>query len=266
MWMNGEKQPQSELDRGLQFGDGHFTTLRVEQGQMIWWPSHWQRLQEASERLAIPLPAQNEIQACVKRASAGLGSAAVKIILTRGDSARGYGIGAGLSSNFYITATEITPRHLTKTELKADFAQFKLAQQPVFAGLKTLNRLEQVWLSRERDMRGLDELIACDSAGHVIAATSSNVLYRNNGIWYTPQLDNCGIFGVTLKQLIQQQVLGPVEFCETTVDAIRSADALVLSNCILGPRVVSEFAGKLFDNGKLERILQQWWDSELSQN
>ncbi|HAS23798.1 MAG TPA: aminodeoxychorismate lyase, partial [Idiomarina loihiensis] len=40
----------SEIDRGLQFGDGHFTTIRVVQGVPLHIERHLNRLSEANTR------------------------------------------------------------------------------------------------------------------------------------------------------------------------------------------------------------------------
>lgn len=54
MWVNGEARDTIEAgDRAVQFGDGCFTTARVQQGRVQRLAAHLQRLQQGCERLMI---------------------------------------------------------------------------------------------------------------------------------------------------------------------------------------------------------------------
>jgi 4-amino-4-deoxychorismate lyase len=84
----------SSHDRGLMYGDGLFESLRASQGNMPWWPAHWQRLSNGAQRLGITLPDES----LIRKAALSLLSdapAVLKIILTRGESGRGYLPGKG---------------------------------------------------------------------------------------------------------------------------------------------------------------------------
>ncbi|HIF6779336.1 TPA: aminotransferase class IV, partial [Serratia marcescens] len=54
-WINGQRHDAlAPSDRGLQFGDGCFTTARVIDGKIELLSWHLERLQQAAQRLMLP--------------------------------------------------------------------------------------------------------------------------------------------------------------------------------------------------------------------
>jgi len=88
--INGQATSQIDVrDRGFQYGDGVFETIACRNGQLQFWQAHMQRLEDACERLNLPvIPAQqwlDDIAALQPR-----GDAVIKLTLSRGVSGRGY--------------------------------------------------------------------------------------------------------------------------------------------------------------------------------
>ncbi|RUO55761.1 aminodeoxychorismate lyase [Pseudidiomarina homiensis] len=257
MWQNGQQITAHELDRGLQFGDGHFTTLTRENGQLRWWPQHWQRLVSASERLRMGLPDEAEVLECLAQIDAA--DAIIKIIITRGSGSRGYGYAQTVTSNWYVTSSPLPER---KTHsLNCAIAQFSLARSSFFAGLKTLNRLEQVMLSAERDSSSLDELIVCDSEGLVVEATSSNIFLRIEGAWHTPKLDFAGIDGIVRRQILADRPLGDVQISRVNVHDLPNVEQAFVTNTVLGLRPLAKIGDHKLPEQQLPKALTTWWQS-----
>ncbi|MDX1704951.1 aminodeoxychorismate lyase [Pseudidiomarina sp.] len=257
MWVNGKQAESLPLDRGLQFGDGHFTTLTIEQGHIRWWASHWRRLQAAARQLNSQLPDEKAVVRLLRSIASTNPNSIIKIIVTRGYGARGYGVANPQSCNWYVTATELAERD--SSPLVTDFAEFRLACQPQFAGLKTLNRLEQVMLSQERDRRGVDELIVLDSRNTVVEAISSNIFWRSGKQWYTPWLNQAGIAGIVRERLLAEKVLGRVQVCASGPGDMRAAEQLFLCNSVLGLRPVAAIGHHRLTVPDLPEAVQQWW-------
>ncbi len=80
-------------DRATQFGDGCFTTARIQQGQVALLDAHLQRLQTTCEKLHIPfndwLTLSEEMQRLARPHAQGV----LKVTLTRGVGGRGYSNG-----------------------------------------------------------------------------------------------------------------------------------------------------------------------------
>lgn len=257
MWLNGKRLEHQQLDRGLQFGDGHFTTLTRERGQLRWWAAHWQRLVAASERLALALPSESEVLDCLAQIPAD--DAVIKIIITRGAGERGYGFAPATPVNWYVTSAPLPERN--PSPLHCAVAQLTLARSSYFAGLKTLNRLEQVMLSHERQQRGFDELLVCDSAGYLIEATSSNIFLRIDGQWLTPKLDQAGIAGIVRQQLLAANVLEHVDVTTIKREELQRTEQAFLTNSVLGLRPLAQLGDHKLPKQQLPEALTSWWQS-----
>ncbi|RUO60354.1 aminodeoxychorismate lyase [Pseudidiomarina insulisalsae] len=255
LWRNGKPLNEPGLDRGLQFGDGHFTTLTIEQGQPRWWNAHWQRLRTASERLAMGLPDETSVLSTLRQIP--LRDAVVKIIITRGTGGRGYGFAAATPVNWYLSATALAPRD--NTAIKAQHAELQLARSAQFAGLKTLNRLEQVMLSHERQQRGCAELLVSDTQGYLVEAVSSNLFWREENQWYTPDLSQCGISGIVREQILSAKVLGEVAQVAVAPERLLRAEQALLTNTVLGLRPLAQIGEHKLHDSTLPKALVSWW-------
>lgn len=257
MWLNGTELDSTELDRGLQFGDGHFTTLTRENGALRWWSAHWQRLMTASKKLAIPLPNEDQVLACLAQIPEP--DVVIKIIVTRGQGGRGYGFTDDGQPNWYVTTSPLAKRD--PKPLVCDVADLILARSRFFAGLKTLNRLEQVMLTHERQQRALDELLVCDDDGHLIEATSSNIFMRVAGQWHTPLLDHAGIAGIVRHQLLTTKPLGVVHESRLHRENIAQVEQAFVTNSVLGLRPLAQIGEHKLPEQQLPRALSSWWQS-----
>lgn len=231
----------SPHDRGLAYGDGLFETMLAVNGEIPWWTAHWQRLADGARRLAITLPEQHVIRQAAEQLAENQ-RCVLKIILTRGESGRGYLPGDG-------PATCIVSSYPAPTELPQLLSLFwcktVIAEQPALAGIKHLNRLENVLARRECALAGHPEGLMCDSQGRVICATSANVFVFLDGRWITPDVSACGIAGIARAWLLDN--VGSVMIGNLESEKIQSADAVFLSNSVRGIMPVAQIGGKRFE-------------------
>ena len=150
----------------MAYGDGLFETIAVRAGRPSLLTQHLDRLALGCQRLAIEadLPLiRDEIIAYASQ----LGEGVAKLILTRGDSLRGYAPAAGAAPRRILQGSPLPayPRENAEHGIRLFDCQTRLAEQPLLAGLKHLNRLEQVLARSEwqgtdhaeglmRDMQG----------------------------------------------------------------------------------------------------------------
>ena len=228
----------SPHDRGLAYGDGLFETLLAVDGELPWWPAHWHRLADGAGLLAIGLPDENLIRNAAQQL-AGNARGVIKIILTRGESGRGYLAGAG-------PATCIVSVHAMPSPLPVPLALYwcgtALSEQPALAGIKHLNRLENVLARRECDLAGYPEGLMCNRAGQVICATSANVFLHAAGRWHTPDVGVCGIAGITRAWMIRH--IGAACVGSVTRAMLENANAVFLCNAVRGLMPVSAIGSR----------------------
>lgn len=248
MLINGrESTTIAATDRGLAYGDGLFSTIKVEFGSLCLWDYHLQRLQLGAQRLFFPdldwplLSA--EVDAVAQRLSASA-QAVIKVILTRGRGGRGYST-IGCDAPLRIVSSHTFPDfyHSWQKGIDIILCQQRLAINPQLAGLKTLNRLEQVLIKHELESQHAVEGIVCDNDGYVIEACSANLFIYLDNQWLTPKLDGCGVAGVKRRQVMESAKKAGVVITEARIKPadLFNAQALCLTNALMGIVPVRQF-------------------------
>jgi len=236
--INGElKDSISVSDRGLQYGDGLFETIAVKNGECEHWTDHMMRLLAGCKRLNIPEP---DIQQCLVEAQqlcSEQSHAVLKVIITRGSGGRGYAFPE------IITSTRILSIHPwpsypsinTSLGIHLHLCKTVLSQQPLLAGLKHLNRLEQVIARNEWQDSEISEGLMSDMDGHIIEGTTSNVFAVINGELVTPALDKCGVAGIMRAQVLQHANAYGMLVCEKklTLNDLLNAEEVFVCNSII---------------------------------
>ncbi|MGY0503734.1 aminodeoxychorismate lyase [Luteimonas sp. e5] len=214
-------------DRGLAYGESLFETMRAHRGELPWWPMHMARLAHGAQRLSLPLPPLSRMHEEARRLLGG-DDALLKLQLTRGGGAHGYAGDPG-AVPFWILSRHPLP--LSPEVLDVVWCRTRLAAQPLLAGLKHGNRLEQVLAANEVRAAGADEGLMRDAAGRVIAATAANLFVRLDGHWQTPTLRECGVAGVMRGWLLEA---GVAEEAELEPQQVEAAEAVFLCNAVRG--------------------------------
>lgn len=235
------------LDRGLQYGDGLFETLPVVNGQAQHWDAHFDRLARGCDRLRIPTPKREVLAEETDRICAGVERGVLKIVVTRGRGARGY-----RSPHTVLPTRVVTifpwPNHPQRNVADGVLVRIcstRLARNPALAGIKHLNRLEQVLARNEWDDPDIAEGLMLDTEHHVVAGTMSNLFLVKDGILFTPDLSHCGITGI-MRNLVQTAAAKlDIEVCIKwfTIDELHFADEVFLSNSLIGIWSVRKLIG-----------------------
>jgi 4-amino-4-deoxychorismate lyase len=235
----------SVFDRGLQYGDGLFETLRCEQGRVRWFERHLARLAEGCARLGLPEPDGPLLRREAESLLEGCPRALVKLVLTRGiATARGYRPGGD------ERVTRIVTRHpwpaAAGPEFRLGLSPVRLACNPLLAGLKHLNRLEQVLAQRAAAAVGVDEVLMCSTDGEVISGSMSNLFLVQDGALLTPPLEQCGVAGVMRSLVLElAPCLGfSVQVAALSVPQLAAAPALFMTNVRLGVQAVHWYDGR----------------------
>lgn len=234
--INGEPGSRIEaIDRGLQFGDGVFETLRLEAGRPALWARHWMRLCRGLDRLGIPRPGEQDCLDELARASLEVPSMA-KLIVTRGPGPRGYAPPPRVRPTRIVMGGAPLDIPGTSDILRLGVCRTRVARSPL-PGCKHLNRLENV-LARREWAEDWDEGLMLDAAGRVRCATQSNVFVLEAGVLLTPGLSAHGVAGTRRGWLLDHAgAFGlPVRETSLTLERVRRSDAVFLTSARLGLR------------------------------
>ena len=254
--VNGEPGDVISIhDRGLQFGDGVFETIAIQSGELLCREAHFARLEAGCRHLSIRCPDRNLLENEANQLCQSLASAVLKIIVTRGTAGRGYQPLENASGNRILTVHDRPdyPMEYYRYGINSYICRRRIAHNPEFAGLKHLNRLEQVLLRREIDGTPYPEGAALDTDDNVIEGSMSNLFMIKNGTLITPDLSRCGVEGVIRKSIME---MNEIAGNETIVRAIKpeelfSADEVFYCNSLIGIWPVRSIDNKIFDGSDI---------------
>ena len=239
--INGAKQSKiSIFNRNVQFGDGLFETCVVENKKILFWVNHFARLNRGCEQLKISKVDESVWLSDVKKALSlcSYDHCIVKLILSRGESLRGYGFKDDIKPVRAVIVSELQ-RTTPNNSFCLEYCQNGYDSNPKLAGIKHCNRLEEV-LARA----GLksDEGIMLDENHNVISVTQGNIyaIYGNTVI--TPKLDKCGVEGTRRAVILDltKHLDIKVEVEVLSVEKLGQADEVFISNSIIGIQSISQ--------------------------
>lgn len=244
-------------DRGCLYGDGVFRTLRVSGGRPRWWDEHLAKLCQDAQRLGIACPADAIWAADAAALLDPHTEGALKLVLTRGAGPRGYRPPADCQPNRVVSLAPL-PDHVRKPTARLRLCGLRLGEQPCLAGIKHLNRLEQVLARMEWDDPDIDEGLLLDTAGRVISAVSGNLFIHLDGELLTPRLDRCGVAGVTRARVLSAAVrLGlPVREADIRLEQVNAAAELMLTNSLVGVWPVARLEDRVWNDHPIALALR----------
>lgn len=262
--VNGElRETLPVSDRGLQYGDGLFETVEIRDRRPIFFDRHLNRLEAGCRRLGIPFPAPDtlaeEARTLCRESSA---PAVLKIIVTAGSGGRGYRRPETIQTT-RILSLHPYPEHpevFNTQGINARICETRLGLNPALAGLKHLNRLEQVLARAEWTDPAIQEGLMLDSSGHVIEGTMTNLFYVKNHAVYTASIAHTGIAGIIrglVMQLAEQHQL-PVTELSYSPEQLMAADEIFVCNSIIGIWPVRRIDRIAFESGPITRKIRQW--------
>lgn len=191
-------------DRGLLFGDGLFETIAVVDGTIVNWPDHHERLAAGCARLDIPCPAAELLASEILSVAANHARSVVRLTVTRGAGGNGYTPPREPRPTRIVARRPWPAQYAGKAThgIRIGVARHPLSTNPRLAGLKHLNRLDQVLAGREVEQAKWDEALMCDTNGHIVEATRSNVFAVLDGELVTPLIESAGVRGVMRKHVL----------------------------------------------------------------
>jgi 4-amino-4-deoxychorismate lyase len=249
----------SAMDRGLAYGDGLFESIRFVGARAPLWPRHMQRLQESCRRLRMPPPDAAQLWHEASAVSRDLPHAVVRITLTRGVGERGYASPVSPSITRIVAAfgAPAVPAQNYVDGVAVRVCELQLATQTALAGIKHLNRLEQVLARAEWSDPSIAEGLLCDGEGRIVCATMANVFAVIDGVLMTPALERCGVAGVARAEIVE--AFASTRITDISLHTLRRAEELFLSSSVRGIVPIRSLGDRLYAPGNITRRVQQHW-------
>ncbi|MCG3722896.1 aminodeoxychorismate lyase [Vibrio cincinnatiensis] len=265
-WHNGQVVDSVSIaDRSFQYGDGCFTTILTKYGHIQHWHYHRERMEACLEHLGIIPPDWKPIYDALKDIIAQDDKAGVKLHVSRGCGGRGYSPTQHLQANVTLHPFEY-PEHYRQwriSGLSLGVCTQKLGINPLLAGHKHNNRLEQILLKGEMDRVGYPDGVCLDLHDCVVETTMANLFWVKGNTLYTPNLQNAGVEGVARRIILQSaSTLGlTVNVGNFPLELLYQADEVFISNALLEVAPIINIASQSYTIGTYARFFQEIFDS-----
>lgn len=255
--VNGIEVDQISVhDRAVQYGDGLFETIAIRNGEPEYWQLHMDRLLAGCDRLFINRPDTDSLLRQSLALSQQQAAAVLKIIVSRGEGGRGFRIHQDMPATTIvsISAWPEYPAQYYTEGVTIRSCDTLLSQQPRLAGIKHLNRLEQILARAEWSDEGIAEGLLCDNRGHLIEGTFSNLFLLQDGVIVTPDLTNCGVAGIMRQLVLDACDSAAVNYRIESLNTVqaKASDEIFLTNSLLGVWPVRQWDDKTYRvNGEI---------------
>jgi 4-amino-4-deoxychorismate lyase len=236
-WINGTAGHHVDYrDRGLQYGDGLFETMRVRGGRIRLLEYHLERLFDGCRRMSIDAPPAPALRRELALRAKPHPDAVLKLILTRGPGGRGYRPSGRERCTRILSVSAPPAFAAAQFSQRVRICATPVGSNPALAGLKTLNRLESVLARSEWNDERIWEGLMRDLDGNLVCGTMSNLFVRRGSALTTPMLDRCGIAGVMRRWVLEQASslrLRPRQG-RINVEQIDDATEVFMTNAVAG--------------------------------
>jgi 4-amino-4-deoxychorismate lyase len=254
--IDGEEQSKITIfNRNMQFGDGLFETCVAQKNKILFWPNHFARLNIGCERLNIKKVNESDWMNDLNKAFALFdhSNCIVKLILSRGESLRGYGYKDDITPVRVVIISEMK-KTVVNNSFSLEYSDSGYHSNPQLAGIKHCNRLEQILA---RSNLSSDEGIMLDENQNVISVTQGNIYLIIGNTLLTPKLDKCGVVGSRRSLILELAKSLNIEVKEDLIsaDKLKQADEVFISNSVIGIQSVKSIEGdSLGDKPLTEQI------------
>ena len=254
------------MDRGLHYGDGLFETIVSVDGKLQFWNEHIERMRLGAKQLGIDFSTtdnfSHDVQSMLEKFS--INNCVIKLILTRGQGERGYRISSAQKVTRIVLLSNLPayPDEYLKQGIKACFCLHPVSSNSRLAGIKHLNRLDNV-LARNEWQDEYQEGLMLDESGDIIEGTMSNVFVVKNNQLHTPSLSLSGVNGVIRNQVLsiaQEQGIA-VHISKIKKEELKNMDEVFVCNSVIGIWPVNSINEINYKIGpvtkKISQLLQQ---------
>ncbi|MGR6873741.1 aminodeoxychorismate lyase [Pseudomonas sp. HK3] len=270
MWVIDDQQYLGQLDgwsRAAQFADGLFETMVIKQGNIQAFDRHVNRMLSGCKRLNIKPLNHNLAELFIAYGHkfvelSGLESGVLKVMISRGNSQRGYGYDDNITpcvTAFYNSLpqydNEVYDRGVSLKQLTT-----QCAIQPQLAGIKHLNRLENVLAKKELAGHAFEGLMF-NHLGFAIEGTACNVFFEKNNTLQTPQLNLSGVAGVMRECVLayaNRQNIN-IEINDLAQPQLDQFEHGFICNSVMGIVPIASLDDRKFKIGPLTKTMQTAW-------
>ncbi|TPN89197.1 aminotransferase class IV [Aquimarina algicola] len=252
-------------NRGINYGDALFETVRVNSGKILFWEDHYFRLMASMRMLRMQIPMEftpefleQEILTIVEKNELINTSCRVKILVNR--KAGGLYTPDSNEVEYMILASALQTPFYTINEKKYEATLFKdhYVSPDILSTLKSNNKLINVLGSIFAKENGFDTCFLVNTNKMIVEALSSNLfLVKGTTIKTPPLSDGClrGVLRTQILRVLEKLPEYTVEEASISPFELQKADELFITNVIQGIVPITKFRKKEYQATTAKRLL-----------
>lgn len=253
-------------NRGLNYGDGVFETLKYSRKRIHFWEDHYFRLMASMRILRMEIPLdfspeylEEQIHKTLKVNNLSEQAARVKILVVR--KVGGFYTPTNNEPDFLITCQEISESEYSLNEegLQIDLYKDHYKLSGLLGNLKTTSAQLYTLAGVYAQENGLGEVLLLNEKKEVIEGLQSNIFILKGDELITPPLQSGCLKGIMRKQIIETAPQIGLEVKEEAFSpfALQKADELWLTNSIKGIQWVGQYRKKTFRSEKAGEMIKR---------
>lgn len=254
-------------NRGFNYGDALFETIKISYGKILFWEDHYFRLMASMRILRMEIPMnftmrflEHQIQETLKVNQLEGDSARVKLLIFRNEG--GLYLPEVNEVSFLIKTSKLEDDFylLNNTHYEVDLFKDFYVSPSLLSTLKTNNKAINVVGSIFAKENNQQNCLLLNTEKQVIETLNGNIfLVKDNTIKTPPLTDGC-LKGVMRKQIIDiLKELPDYDLIEESISPfeLQKADELWVTNVIIGILPVTNYRKKTYANKVAKLLLQK---------
>ena len=233
-YLNGNAVKEIAInDRGLLYGDGFFSTLKIVNGCIERWPLHLERISFSADKLSFPAveieQLQKELASFIE--SQDRSDGCIRLTITRGSGERGYQAPDKPQISRILSWSPLMNVDALQQGVTLNLdSRCQISINPLLSGVKHLNRLDQVLAQNYKQVGCFDTIMLADDL--IISGSKTNIYFHVNDRWVTPKLNKAGVNGTVRRWLLATQ--DDFHSSSFGLDILKIADYCLVSNALIG--------------------------------
>ncbi|MFT2007602.1 aminotransferase class IV [Pontibacter sp. 13R65] len=244
---NNQLVPEDEMlfyrhNRALQYNDGFFETIVVQEGSVRLWNYHLERIQKAASALKLELDTQllsKEFpDTILELAEQNLATPFARVKLKIWRSGAGLYTPETSKSDWILTAQPVAD--FKSTDLDIGICKTVTTSFTPFSFCKGPNSLLYVMAGVEKKESHKQDMLLLDQQGHMAELTSSNIFWFTNNTLFTPPISTGCVQGIMRAYILNWANRKGIKLREETgnVEILRNSETVFAAN-VFGVRPIT---------------------------
>ena len=260
-----ENSKLSLNNRGYNYGDGLFETIRVINSKIMFWEAHYFRLMSSMRILRMKIPMdfspeflEEKILELIKANHLEKSPVRVKINIHRNEG--GYYTPEDNSIGYVISTKPLENAFFTINDQPYEVELFKdhFVQSGMLSTIKSNNKLVNILAGIYAEENDFKNCFLINEKKSVLEVTNGNIFVRKGNEVKTPPLSDGCLNGIIRKQLIEileksedytlkEESISPFE--------LQKADEIFFTNAIQGVRTITKYRKKTYTNELAKNLI-----------